>query len=74
MLVPPWEKSSDGPTSLRWRMGGGDTDMDEWLGLSSDERRTYLQAHPPTEEWKRWLSLVTLGGPVPKPRRPKYPS
>lgn len=79
MLAAPWEKFEDEPTSLRWRMGAGEDYMDQWLsywfGIDEDARRAYLESHPPPPAWKKWLSVVTLGGPVrPRPLRTKYRS
>ena len=59
-LLPPWTVFSDPPSSMRWRMGGGEDVMNDWWwyweGLTPDQRRTYFDEHPVPDEWKDWAA------------------
>jgi hypothetical protein len=60
LIAPPWEAFPEAPSSLRWRMGAGEDYLDKWLpfwrGLPEKIRRDYLTRHPPSAEWREWLT------------------
>lgn len=56
LLLPPWITSPDTPRiSMAWRMGAGESQLDEfafWTSLFSDEEMgSYIEKYPENEEW-----------------------
>lgn len=63
MLNPPWIEYPDyTPGCLGFRMGDGEdyiyTWWDFWRALSAQERKDFLQKHPPPSGWERYCPLV----------------
>jgi hypothetical protein len=62
-MRPPWIERPDIPhLSLGWRMGWGESYMNEWIrffaSLPAADKVTYIAANPAPGDWPNWYRAV----------------
>lgn len=65
-MNPPWIEFPELPShSMGWRMGKGESYLDEWVawlrGLNDTEMEQYANQWPEPEGWSGWFNYVNCG-------------
>ena len=54
-VIPPWVLYDDPPSSLMWRMGGGEDHIDKfrayWSSLTITEKNLIIAKTSPSDRW-----------------------